>query len=427
MRTITSVIALLGAAALVGCSSDTGTETPGDETPGNEMLEPPAEGTGVQYRMTATIDPGAEVERCQLFVAPPEGLNVNREVVRFSTGSHHVLLYTTPYTEIPTTTRDGEPIDGAQVHDCSLGPQAYWEVKGVVAGSQSPDSSQTPNGNSFLGDLPDGVALKVPAGTVLLMNTHYLNSSSKPLETDARINLYTIADDEVKTEAGMLFHYNPFISVPARGTSSSQMRCTTDTDISVVRIQSHMHRRAVGYVARKIDADGKATELYAHDRWEGVPSQEFTPFLEVKAGESLEYRCDFKNTEDRNIAQGLTTKDEMCMLIGPYFPRSETYENCENEGGFFAPTWTGAGTSTCAEAVSCMSNTPSGDDAAFYGCVVNSCPSVGPQISEVINCQITGAYGACNEDCEQDAEACSTCIVTACGAAMEACEVATCD
>ncbi|WP_437502402.1 hypothetical protein [Sorangium sp. So ce1099] len=421
MRTITSsFIALLGAAALVGCSSSDN-ETPGGETPGNEMLEPPAQGTGVQYRMTSTIEPGTEVERCQLFVAPPEGLNVNREVVRFSSGSHHVLLYATPYTEIPAETRDGTPIDAAKVHDCSEGPQSHWDVTGVVAGSQSPD------GNSFLGELPEGVALKVAPGTVLLMNTHYLNSSAKPLETDARINLYTIADDEVKTEAGMLFHYNPFISVPARGTSSSQMRCTTDTDISVVRIQSHMHRRGVGYVARKVDADGKTTELYAHDRWEGVPSQEFTPFLEVKAGEALEYRCDFKNTEDRNIAQGLTTKDEMCMLIGPYFPRSEAYENCESEAGFFTPIWTGSGTSTCAEAMSCINSTPNGDDAAFYGCVVNTCASVGPQISEVISCQINGAYGACDEDCSQDAEACNECIVTACSAAMEACEVATCD
>ncbi|WP_437925304.1 hypothetical protein WMF37_40575 [Sorangium sp. So ce291] len=421
MRTITSVIALLGAAALVGCSSDNGTETPHTETPGDEMLEPPAQGTGVQYRMSSTIQPGTEVERCQLFVAPPEGLNVNREQVRFSSGSHHVLLYATPYTEIPATTRDGTPIDATQVHDCSQGPQAYWEVNGVVAGSQSPD------GNSFLGDLPEGVALKVAPGTVLLMNTHYLNSSAKPLETDARINLYTIADDEVKTEAGMLFHYNPFISVPAHGTSSSQMRCTTDTDISVVRIQSHMHRRGVGYVARKVDADGKTTELYAHDRWEGVPSQEFTPFLEVKAGEALEYRCDFKNTEGRNIAQGLTTKDEMCMLIGPYFPRSEAYEKCENEAGFFTPTWTGSGTSTCAEAMSCINSTPNGDDAAFYGCVVNTCASVGPQISEVLSCQLNGAYGACDEDCSQGAEACNTCIVTACSAAMDACEAATCD
>lgn len=420
MRTTTSLIALLGAVALFGCSSsDTGT---GPETPEDQGLEPPAEGAGVQYRMISTIQPGEEVERCQLFVAPPEGLNVNREVVRYSSGSHHVLLYATPYTEIPTETLSGVALDATQVHDCSDGPQAEWDVTGVVAGSQSPD------GNSFLGELPEGVALKVAPGTVLLMNTHYLNASSAPLETDARINLYTIADDEVNIEAGMLFHYNPFISVPAHGASTARMRCATEQDISVVRIQSHMHRRGVGYVAHKVGLDGKMTELYAHDKWEGVPSQEFTPFLEVKAGEALDYRCEFKNNEDRDIAQGLTTKDEMCMLIGPYFPRSEAYENCATEEGYFASTWFGSGKSTCAEAFSCINSTTAGDDAGLYGCVVNSCANVGPQLSEALNCQINGAYGACDEDCRgQDAETCNTCIVTACAAEMEACEAATCD
>ncbi|MDC0678881.1 MULTISPECIES: monooxygenase [Sorangium] len=416
MRTTTSLIALLGATALFGCSSSSPTPQPSED----EILAPPAEGTGVQYRMVSTLQPAQEIERCQLFVAPPEGLNVNREVVRFSGGSHHVLLYTTPYTSIPTETRRGVALDATQVHDCNDGPQADWEVNGVVAGSQSPD------GNSFLGDLPDGVALKVPPGTVLLMNTHYLNSSSNPIETDARINLYTIADDEVEVEAGMLFHYNPFISVPAHGSSTARMRCVTENDISVVRIQSHMHRRGVGYAANKVALDGTMTELYAHDRWEGVPSKEFSPFLEVKAGESLDYHCDFNNVEDRNIAQGLTTRDEMCMLIGPYFPRSPAYENCRTEEGLEAATWFGDGQTTCAQAFECLGSAQ--DDAAAYGCVVNSCESVGPQLSAALACQMTGGNGACIEACDgQDAEACNTCIGTACGAEMEACQAATCD
>ncbi|WP_437895531.1 hypothetical protein [Sorangium sp. So ce124] len=416
MRTTTSLIALLGATALFGCSSSSPTPQPSED----EILAPPAEGTGVQYRMVSTLQPAQEIERCQLFVAPAEGLNVNREVVRFSGGSHHVLLYTTPYTSIPTETRRGVALDATQVHDCNDGPQADWEVNGVVAGSQSPD------GNSFLGDLPEGVALKVPPGTVLLMNTHYLNSSSNPIETDARINLYTIADDEVEVEAGMLFHYNPFISVPAHGSSTARMRCVTENDISVVRIQSHMHRRGVGYVANKVALDGTMTELYAHDRWEGVPSKEFSPFLEVKAGESLDYHCDFNNVEDRNIAQGLTTRDEMCMLIGPYFPRSPAYENCRTEEGLEAATWFGDGQTTCAQAFECLGSAQ--DDAAAYGCVVNSCESVGPQLSAALACQMTGGNGACIEACDgQDAEACNTCIGTACGAEMEACQAATCD
>ncbi|WP_437294535.1 hypothetical protein [Sorangium sp. So ce426] len=416
MRTTTSLIALLGAAALFGCSSSDSGPQPSED----ELLAPPAEGTGVQYRMVSTLEPGQEIERCQLFVAPPEGLNVNRELVRYSGGSHHVLLYATPYTSIPTETRRGVALDAAQVHDCNDGPQADWDVTGVVAGSQSPD------GNSFLDGLPEGVALKVAPGTVLLMNTHYVNASPEAIETDARINLYTIADDEVKVEAGMLFHYNPFINVPARGKSTARMRCVTENDISVVRIQSHMHRRGVGYVAHKVGLDGEMTELYAHDRWEGVPSQEFTPFLELKAGESLDYRCAYNNVEDRTIAQGLTSRDEMCMLIGPYFPRSPAYENCATEEGLNAATWYGDGTATCAETFECINN--GNGEAEVFGCVVNSCESVGPQLSAALGCQMTAGNGACIEACSgEDAEACNTCVGEACAAEMEACQTATCD
>ncbi|WP_437276480.1 hypothetical protein WME90_35275 [Sorangium sp. So ce375] len=417
MRTTTSLIALLGAVALFGCSSSDA----GPNTSEDELLAPPAEGAGVQYRMVSTLQPAQEIERCQLFVAPPEGLNVNRGEVRFSGGSHHVLLYTTPYTSIPTETRRGVALDASQIHDCNDGPQADWKVTGVIAGSQSPD------GDSFMDELPEGVALKVPPGTVLLMNTHYLNSSPGPVETDARINLYTIPDDEVEVEAGMLFHYNPFISVPAHGKSTARMRCVAEHDISIVRMQSHMHRRGVGYVANHVGIDGTMTELYAHDRWEGVPSKEFTPLLELKAGESLDYRCEYNNVEDHTVAQGLTTRDEMCMLIGPYFPRSPAYENCETDDGLSAATWIGSGTTTCAEAFECLSNVPNGDDAETFGCVVNSCANVGPQLSAALNCQMTAGNGACTEACSgEDGDACNTCIGTACAAAMDACQAATC-
>ncbi|AUX25434.1 hypothetical protein SOCEGT47_059810 [Sorangium cellulosum] len=421
MRTITTLIALLSAHALLGCSSSDPTPAPGPE---DELLEAPAPGEGVQYRMTSVIEPGQEIERCQLFVAPPEGLNIQRDEVRYSGGSHHVLLYATNYTEIPTETRRGVPIDAAEVHDCKDGATADWEVSGVISGSQSPE------GNSLLGPLPEGVAVKVKPGTVLVMNTHYLNSSLDPMETDARINLYTIPDEEVKTEAGMLFHYNPIIRVPARGESSARMRCTTEQDIFVVRIQSHMHRRGVGYVANLVKSDDSTQELYAHDKWEQVPSGEFDPVLEVKAGEALDYRCDYRNPEERDVVQGQTTRDEMCMLVGPYYPRSPSYENCRNGDGEFAGTWIGSGTATCAESLACLSGARSPDeDQGFdsYGCVVDSCAGAGEELSAVLQCQWSQGHGACTDACAESPEACGACIATACADAVTACEAAACE
>ena len=198
-------LTLLSALTLLNCSSDPATGPGGmggSGGTGTDLLAPPAADEGVQYRMVSTIAPGQEIERCQLFVAPKEGILVRKDEVRFTAGSHHVLLYRTPYTQIPTENSKGEKVDGTKVHDCADGATAQWNVNGVLAGSQSGD------GDSFLGELPDGVAVKVEPGTVMVMNTHYLNASSEPIDADARINLYSLPPAKLKTEAGMLFYYN---------------------------------------------------------------------------------------------------------------------------------------------------------------------------------------------------------------------------
>ncbi|WP_438021980.1 hypothetical protein [Sorangium sp. So ce233] len=405
--------ALLCAPLLAGCSSEE-SGAPGSDS---ASLEPPAAGGGLQYRMVSTVAPGQEIERCKLFVAPPEGLTIRGDEVRFSPGSHHVVLYKTAYKEIPAETRDGVRVDAAEVHDCNSGATAAWEITGVVAGSQSF------GGDSFLGDLPDGVALKVEPGTVLVMNTHYLNATPEPIVADARVNLYTMPPEQVEQEAGMLFHYNPFIRVPASGEASARMRCRIDEDISLVRIQSHMHRRGVGFAAHRVRGDGAMEEIYSNQTWEEVPVKVFASPLEVKAGEALDFRCDYVNPEPRDVAQGLTTRDEMCMLIGPYFPRRPEIDTCSDAEGRPAETWIGSGAATCAETLACVSAAAS--DAELYGCIVESCPGAAAEVSEALRCEFTAGRGACEDVCAHG-DGCAACVAEACAADVAACEAAAC-
>lgn len=414
-------LTLLSALTLLNCSSDpaTGSGTTGGSggAPATDLLAPPAAEDGVQYKMLTTIASGQEIERCQLFVAPKEGLFVRKDEVRFTAGSHHVLLYRTPYTSIPTENSKGEKIDGTQVHDCADGATAAWNVNGVLAGSQSGD------GDSMLGELPDGVAVKVEPGTVLVMNTHYLNATSAPIEADARINLYTLPAAQVKTEAGMLFYYNPFIHIPANGTASARMRCPVQKDIAIVRVQSHMHRRGVGFAAYLGENDGSnQKEIYTTTEWEQVPAKAFSPVLQVKAGQAIDYRCDYKNPEARTVTQGQSAKDEMCMVIGPYYPRNEALEICATAPGEYNATWIGSGTATCGDTLGCFVGAKSQGD--FYGCVVNSCPGAATEVSKFVRCQMTNGYGACKASCPGGE--CNACMIQACGAEISACQAAKC-
>jgi CubicO group peptidase (beta-lactamase class C family) len=63
------------------------------------LLEPPER--GVQFTMEASIPANSETEYCQFVRTGDESLIVNHDEVRFSAGSHHVLLFMTAYDERP--------------------------------------------------------------------------------------------------------------------------------------------------------------------------------------------------------------------------------------------------------------------------------------------------------------------------------------
>ncbi|WP_437874428.1 hypothetical protein [Sorangium sp. So ce513] len=66
-------------------------------------------------------------------------------------------------------------------------------------------------------------------------------------------------------------------------------------------------------------------------------------------------------------------------------------------------------------------------DAAFFGCVVESCPGAAAEVSEVVRCQLTAGRGACEDVCAADADGCAACMAEACAPDVAACEAARCE
>jgi hypothetical protein len=388
-------------ALLPACSSES---NPPDDK-GDELLAPPAAGEGVQYRMVTHIEAGSEVEHCQFVRAPAEGLNVNHDEVRFTSGSHHVLLYLTPYTSIPTENDHGEPVDTSGVFDCSEGATNGWSVSNLVGGSQNA------SGDALV-DFPPDVAMRVPPNAVLLVNAHYINASSEPLEPEVRVNLYTIPDEDVKHEGGILFWYNAFIRVDANGTGTARMSCAIPDDVTLVNAQSHMHRRGVDYAATLLDPAGGSETLYANSKWEGVPVKQWDSGFGVKAGSRIEYFCDYKNPEARMVWQGPRSTDEMCMFIASYYPARPEISNCamdpEDVQGTqnLGANWVGNGTGTCSDALGCLANIGSDDDffQALTSCVLDTAPEYSEVTSAGIRCLLTHANPL--TDCKPEIDAC---------------------
>lgn len=203
------------------------------------------------------------------------------------------------------------------------------------------------------------------------------------------------------------------------------MRCPVSQDISIVALQSHMHRRGVDFAADLTDQSGAMLqEIYTSTDWEGVPVKRFEPALQIVAGQALDYRCTYENTEAHTVIQGVTTKDEMCMLIGPGYPRDPYLETCADSTDSPIATWIGDGSASCGDTLGCIATVSS--DEAFFGCVVESCPGASEQVSAMIRCQASDGRGACAEACSGEGD-CTTCLLEACAPEITACQSATCE
>jgi hypothetical protein len=393
-------------------------------------LQPPPTGQGIQYRMVSTLASGVETERCQFFTAPPEGLYINRETVRYTPGSHHVLLFTTRYTVIPDTNRHGVVIDKTGVNECPEGAGNDYDIETVVAGAQSANAAD-------IISLPPDTALKVKGGTILVMNTHYLNASPKSLETDARINLYTIPAEQVKRDAGIIFFYNPIIRVPALGSAVARMACPVNREYTVFNLQTHMHKRGMGGEAYITDRNlNRMEKIYESNSWENPAVKTFDQGRTITTGTLLDYHCNYENPEDRTVLQGQTTKDEMCMLIGAYTPRNTAFEFCSPDGTSglrgFAGTFIGNGTVSCMDSVNCIDDARKLAEGSRFDkiseCVVSSCEKAAKPFNDTLRCMLTQYESGCSTECKDEASvACGDCARAKCAAEMSTCQTTACN
>ena len=343
----------------------------------------------LELQMQATIPAATEVEYCK-FVELPDTW-VTRDVIEFTAGSHHVLVYQTPYTAIPTKKDNGTPVDTSGVFDCSDGVTNGWSIQKLIGGSQNRDGAAILN-------FPDGIAVHV--GGIALINVHYVNSSDEALDTDVRIKFDTLPEADVVEEGDILFLYNPLISVPANATARAHWRCPVYQDITISNVQSHMHARGVGYEAR-IDANAP---FYTNTHWERVPVSSLDGMV-VKAGSKLDYFCDYRNTEARNVYQGPRSTDEMCMLIGSYYPADPRTANCLDETGALpGGDWIGQGSASCQDTMGCLQGAGGRLDVVT-DCVQASKPEVSVELSAALRCFMSAQNPFA--DCGPQIQACS--------------------
>jgi hypothetical protein len=265
----------------------------------------------VAFEVSGHVDAGSEALGC-LYVTMPfdRGLiAVPSAESHYTAGSHHFLVYRTTYDTAPQT--------GG--HACSDAEQVVG-IAGSYYEAQTPDERR---------ELPKGVAHVFRPGEVLLLTAHYLNTTSKGIDANIEFRMHTVDPNEVEHEAGSIFFYNPFITLPPASVLTVSRRCPIATDINVALLWSHMHSRGVDFKATTDDprAAQRFGDLYATNTWAEPEVREFPedPPATLRAGSAIEYSCTFNNTTSRTIVAGQSAEiNEMCILHGMYWPRTDS-------------------------------------------------------------------------------------------------------
>jgi hypothetical protein len=269
---------LLCVALLAGCADD-------------EPAEPPPIGQWfIAVSGSWSLAPGEEKYVCARATLAHD-LHVSAFRPEVSDGTHHTFL----------TIADDEAPDG--VSECDGGTNG--QVALFVSGYGTEDLS-----------LPDGVAVRVPAGAQLLLNVHLLNTATTPISGSTGTGFFLVdpAAAIVPAEVVLAGKVQGLEVIP--GASTQTGACTFGGAATVYAVMPHMHARGSHM---KVAVNGTSLLDEPFD----VEDQHYRlvePLAELAAGDRVEVECGYENPTPVTYGFGPLSTDEMCYAMLLRYP-----------------------------------------------------------------------------------------------------------
>jgi hypothetical protein len=244
------------------------------------------------------LKPGQDLMFCQWVEAPQDA---DRQIVDAmgyqSLGGHHVALYATSSIEDVGTSRP-----------CTTRDMLTVTFVGAV-GAEGISAAK----------LPDGMAFTVPKGFALMTNTHYINSTDRPLQAQSVIDVKFGDPAHPLHGAGNVAVNNDRFMIPAGTAYTYDGYCKAKSQFSFFMWGNHMHEWGAHAFSEIIRADGTKQLMAQDDSWSKdktfnptwVRWDTATPFV-VNAGDTFHVQCSWNN----NTPDPLSFPSEMCVSTG---------------------------------------------------------------------------------------------------------------
>lgn len=275
---------------------------------------PPVPENGIQLHL-GPFDVAANFER-EFFYAEELGNTEDIFVEGFDVamrgGSHHLLVYTfhpsTPSARIPQAQQFRELRDASGNYVLDTVGSMLFHMP--IIGSQFPFMSY---------HFPPGIALRLPAGTLLDLNSHYVNRTDETLQGEVYANLHLVEENEIEREAQILFLNNLDLRLPAGKTTTVEREFRFAEDRHIIQLMSHAHEHMTEFRIEVIGGARDGELLYIAYNWEHPPILELDPPLRLEAGQGLRLVATYDNWTDRELGFGFLSEDEMMILYGFYY------------------------------------------------------------------------------------------------------------
>jgi hypothetical protein len=256
--------------------------------------------------------PGNEVNDCHVFkLSNPDPVEINQVTVQFPPGSHHVHIY-----------RSDTP-DPDAIFDCSIGID--WLRWHLVLGVQSEEMDWR---------LPDGLTVPFDANQQLLVQVHWINTTTKPI--DGNIKLLFNTSETSTGHVGTIFGVNKQTHMAPRQRKTLTQWCPVPEGGKILALMGHYHGLGIKYAVdtRPFDAPTGNNIYDALDEQTFV-FKPYSPAVSVPSGEGLQFECNYYNSRDHDIGWGADTRRaEHCNMSAYYYPAADDALSlfCTQEG-----------------------------------------------------------------------------------------------
>jgi Copper type II ascorbate-dependent monooxygenase, C-terminal domain len=272
---------------LAACSSSSSAPAPSSKGPADDGYSLLAEGDW-------TLDPGTEEPDHCIKVPIKEDIYLSAIRPIAPLGTHHTFVALSDTADGPRCV--SAVATGTLIYAAGLGSQ------GIV--------------------LPDGVAMKLPAGKVLNLSLHIYNPTTKVLTGRSGMEIKKIDPADVKYESQTTLAGPIGFTVPP-GRSVLTHECEIEEEQTAFVLFPHMHQLG-RHLKTTITIGGVETVLHDDDFSFGDQPQIPIDPVTFAVGDRVRTECTYENDTGNTVNFGESSDTEMCFSVLFRYPQTST-------------------------------------------------------------------------------------------------------